>query len=92
MTDNSIPDQPRPSDALPPDCAPSATPSSPDAAEREALEARYRHALAEVDRLSRPQDFGSADRTSREAGRAMWLAEAARLGSLLGFEAIEDEA
>lgn len=54
--------------------------------ERADLEARYRRALDEVESLSRVDDraSGSADRTSREAGRAMWLAEAERLRVLLG--------
>ncbi|MEX2375820.1 MAG: hypothetical protein WD942_09605 [Dehalococcoidia bacterium] len=54
--------------------------------ERASLEVRYRNALAEVGRLSHVDDraSGSADRTSREAGRAMWLAEAERLRVLLG--------
>lgn len=54
--------------------------------ERASLQERYRNALAEVERLSHADDraSGSADRTAREAGRAMWLAETERLRALLG--------
>ena len=50
------------------------------------LQVRYARALAEVERLSLVDDraTGSADRTAREAGRAMWLAEVERLRALLG--------
>lgn len=71
-------------DSIAPDTARDASPLS--AAERADLQARYERALAEVERLSRVDDraTGSADRTAREAGRAMWLAEVERLRALLG--------
>lgn len=79
-------------DSIAPD-TPEATPLS--FAERANLQVRYERALAEVERLSRVDDraTGSADRTAREAGRAMWLAEAERLRGLLGApmsEAVRD--
>lgn len=51
--------------------------------ERAAIEGRYRAALAEVARLSVPDDHGSGERTARLAGLAAWEAEAERLRALL---------
>jgi hypothetical protein len=51
--------------------------------ERAALRARHRAALAEVARLSVPDDHGSGERTARLAGLAAWEAETARLRALL---------
>lgn len=53
-----------------------------DAATAE-LRARLALALAEIERLSRPDDHGSGERTARLAGLAAWEAEAERLRSLL---------
>ena len=56
---------------------------TPPAESRTALEERYRAALAEVERLSVPDDHGTGERTARLAGLASWEAEAARLRRLL---------
>ena len=47
------------------------------------LRARLALALAEIERLSRPDDHGSGERTARLAGLAAWEAEAERLRVLL---------
>lgn len=51
--------------------------------DRPDLEAQLRHALAEIERLSRPDDHGSGERTARLAGLGAWEAEAERLRRLL---------
>lgn len=51
--------------------------------ERDRLLARYREALAEIARLSQPDDLGAGERTARLAGLAAWQAEADRLHALL---------
>jgi hypothetical protein len=56
--------------------------SAPSVA-RAALEERLRSALAEVERLSAPDDRGTGDRTARMAGLALWQAEVERLRQLL---------
>lgn len=52
-------------------------------ADREDLLRRYREALAEIARLSQPDDRGAGERTARLAGLAAWQAEADRLRALL---------
>ncbi|MCB9490834.1 MAG: hypothetical protein H6674_02055 [Dehalococcoidia bacterium] len=50
---------------------------------RAELRARLALALAEIERLSQPDDHGSGERTARLAGLASWEAEAERLRALL---------
>lgn len=52
-------------------------------ADREDLLRRYREALAEIARLSQPDDLGAGERTARLAGLAAWQVEAERLRALL---------
>ncbi|MGE3961726.1 MAG: hypothetical protein AB7F65_08615 [Dehalococcoidia bacterium] len=54
-----------------------------EAETREQLEARYRHALDEIARLSVPDDHGSGERTARLAGLSAWEVEAERLRHLI---------
>lgn len=56
---------------------------TPPAESRTTLEERYRAALAEVERLSTPDDHGTGERTARLAGLALWQLEAERLRGLL---------
>ena len=50
---------------------------------RSSLQQQYRDALAEVERLSVPDDLGVGQRTARLAGLGAWQAEAERLEVLL---------
>jgi len=50
---------------------------------RSSLQQQYRDALAEVERLSVPDDLGVGQRTARLAGLGPWQAEADRLEALL---------
>lgn len=53
------------------------------AEDRADLLRRYREALAEIARLSQPDDLGAGERTARLAGLAAWQMEADRLRALL---------